>query len=216
MSRQPANYISISRTHTSIKETYIIDPTIDVPAFLIPPLKEDETEETRMNLSLEATHGSINATVRLVEGEGGIERKRKRVTIAMKSEHGGITAQILDTPTRPPFHIQLQSSNGDIRLHIPRTFHGPITISIKHGSLRFSESLEESLISFGEMDGVCTGFIGDFSALSGKEAQSWDGDEIYVEAKHGHVRVLFDDDDNEGERDGTGKLSFFWKRLFRQ
>ncbi|KAF8991871.1 hypothetical protein BDQ17DRAFT_1370174 [Cyathus striatus] len=174
---RPANYISISRMQ-SIKEA--------------------------MNLRLEATHGSINAIVRIVEGEGGFARKRKRVTMMMNSERGGITAQIMDTQTRPPFHIHLKSANGDIRLHIPRSYHGPIAVSITRGSLR-------SLTNFSEVDGVRTGFIGDVSAVSEKGTQSWDGDEIYVEAKHGHVRVLFDDD--EDERDSTGKLSF-WNWLF--
>ncbi|KAF8997721.1 hypothetical protein BDQ17DRAFT_1248301, partial [Cyathus striatus] len=206
----PTNYVSISRTHSNIRETYTLDPTLYIPTFLLPPLAKDETEETRKNLKLEVAHGCVNAKVKLVESDEGNERKRKRVTMAMKSEHGGISAKIMGPPTRPPFHIHLKSTNGDIRLHIPRNFHGPITVSLKHGSLKFSESLSRGLTTFGDVNGTRTGFIGDFSAASVR-GKPWDGDEINVEARHGCVRVQFDDD--EGGRVVSGKPSFL-NRVF--
>ncbi|KAF8997725.1 hypothetical protein BDQ17DRAFT_1362913 [Cyathus striatus] len=100
--RRPSNHLSISRTHTDIKESYTIDPTLDIPAFLLPPLGKDETDETRNNLRLETTHGTISANVKLVGGEAQSEKKGKRVTMVMKSEHGGVTAKIVRFLS-PPF-----------------------------------------------------------------------------------------------------------------
>ena len=92
------NYVSITRTHSSVKETFIIDPSLFIPAFLRPPLTSGETEETRKNLKLESTHGNINADVTLV-GNTNTEihslQRNNRVKMLLRSTHGGVTAKIV-------------------------------------------------------------------------------------------------------------------------
>lgn len=96
-----ANYVSITRTHSSVKETLIIDPSLFIPPFLRPPLTSGETEETRRNLTLESTHGNVNADITLVENtntETHSSQRNNRVKMLMRSIHGGITAKIVSLP----------------------------------------------------------------------------------------------------------------------
>ena len=95
------NYVSITRTHSSVKETLIIDPLLFIPPFLRPPLTSGETEETRNNLRLESTHGHVIADVTLVENsntETQPSQSKNRVKMLMRSTHGGVTAKIVSLP----------------------------------------------------------------------------------------------------------------------
>ena len=95
------NYVSITRTQSSVRETLIIDPSIFIPPFLRPPLTSGETEETRKNLRLESTHGHVNADVTLVDNpntEIHSSQRNRRVKMLMRSVHGGVTAKIVSIP----------------------------------------------------------------------------------------------------------------------
>jgi len=190
------NYVSISRLHSSVKETLIIDPSVFVPPSLRPPLLPGETEETRQNLRLESTHGDVYADVTLVDNseiplELASQQRNKRVIMSMQSTHGAITAKIHGSPNRTSFVLRAQSSNGNIFLHIPPTFQGPIIISYRHGSVTFSDRVDQNLTTFGEADNTRRCFLGDFS--------EWDdacgGDEIIIDLRHGNVKIHYDDDE---------------------
>jgi len=189
------NYVSISRLHSSIKETLTIDPSVVVPPFLRPPLLPGETEDTRQNLRLESTHGDVYADVTLVENsENPLEitspQRNKRVIMSMETTHGAVTAKIHGPPNRTSFFLRAQSSYGNIFLHIPPTFQGPITISHRHGSVRLSDRVDQNLTTFGEVDNTRRCFLGDFS--------EWDdsccGDELVIDVRHGNVNIHYDDD----------------------
>ncbi|PPR05487.1 hypothetical protein CVT26_009054 [Gymnopilus dilepis] len=193
------NFVSISRVHHSVKETLILDPSLFVPIFLRPPLLPDETEETRKNLRLESTHGHVYADVTLIPARddsadaAGSSKRNKRVVMHMKSTHGGITAKIHGRPGRSSFVLHAQALNGEIRLHIPSTFHGPVIVSHRHGFVRFSEAISRNLTTFGEVDSTRRCFLGDFSRWS-EAGDGWTGDELVVEVRHGNVKIHYDDD----------------------
>ncbi|KIM38434.1 hypothetical protein M413DRAFT_447885 [Hebeloma cylindrosporum] len=111
----------------------------------------------------------------------------------MKSTHGGITAKIHGPPNRTPFVVHAQSVNGDVRLHIPRTFHGPVIISHRHGLVRFSDSINRNLTTFGKVDNTRRCFLGDFSRWT-ESARGWEGDELVIDVRHGNVKIHYDDD----------------------
>ncbi|KAF8157121.1 hypothetical protein B0H34DRAFT_798433 [Crassisporium funariophilum] len=190
------NYVSIARTQTSVKETLIIDPSLFVPLFLRPPLSSGETEETRQNLKLESTHGHVIADVTLVENtDAGSQssKRNRRVMMQLKSTHGGITAKIHGSPDRPSFVLDAHSVNGDIRIHIPNTFHGPVIVTHRHGSVRFSDAINRNLTTFGEVNSTRRCFLGDFSRWTDANG-GWIGDELDVNVRHGNVKIHYDDD----------------------
>lgn len=89
MGIKPTNYIYISRVHSSIKESVLLDPGLYIPPFLRPALRPSEREDDRKNLRLESTHGGVYADVGIVPGGKG------RAKLWMKSMHGGVTAKIV-------------------------------------------------------------------------------------------------------------------------
>jgi len=189
------NYVSITRTHSSVRETLIIDPSLFIPPFLRPPLTSGEKEETRKNLRLESTHGHVYADVTLVENTNTdihSSQRNNRVTMLMRSTHGGITAKIHGQHDRPSFSLYAQSINGEMRLHLPRNFHGPIFVTYRHGFVKFSDAISQHLTTFGEADNTRRCFLGDFSQWT--DNTTWTGDELTVEVKHGNVKIHYDDD----------------------
>lgn len=86
----------------------------------------------------------------------------------------------------------INSTNGNINLSIPSSFHGPIIVAHKHGSVKFSDEIDRHLTSFGEAGGIRHSFVGDFSTWG--EDGEWPCDEIQVDARHGGVRIQYDDD----------------------
>jgi len=189
------NHVSITRTHSSVRETLIVDPSLFVPLFLRPQLSSGETEETRKNLKLESTHGHVNADITLVENTNTEipVSKNSRVKMQMRSTHGGIIAKIHGQSNRASFVLHAQSINGEMRLHIPRNFQGPIIVTYRHGSLRFSDAISRNLTLFGEVDNTRRCFLGDFSQWS-DAGEGWTGDELIADVKHGNVKIHYDDD----------------------
>jgi len=186
----PTNFLSVTRLHESLRENVTIDPTLYVPAFLLPPLSPDETLEARKHLRLESTHGSISAHVKIVPNFGD---EKCKVRMFMRSTHGGISARIHGQEPRYPFQLIAHSANGNITLRLPRSFQGPIMISLRHGSVKFSDGINQSLTTFGEANYVRHCFVGDFSRWADSR-NDWNGDEIVIEAKHGGVRIQYEDD----------------------
>ncbi|KAJ3563674.1 hypothetical protein NP233_g8788 [Leucocoprinus birnbaumii] len=186
----PTNYISITRVHDSVKETVTLDPMLYVPPLLLPPLSQDEVPGDRRHLRFESTHGSINATVKIVPCFGPGKCK---IRMFMRSTHGGISARILGKEPRHPFQLIANSANGNIVLRLPRSFQGPIMISLRHGSVKFSDEINQRLTTFGEANGVRHCFVGDFSSWADSR-KDWAGDEVVIEAKHGGVKIHYEDE----------------------
>lgn len=62
-----------------------------------------------------------------------------------------------------------------------------------HGSVRFSDSINRNLTTFGDVDNTRRCFLGDFSQWS-DTGEEWTGDELTVDVKHGNVKIHCDDD----------------------
>ena len=100
---RPTNFLSISRTSNSIEDTWVIDPTLQISAALLPPL---EGNETRKNAKIESTHGSIDAHVWIAPGTTTPEGAREQSTLYFKSQHGSVRAKVVSTASttlRPAF-----------------------------------------------------------------------------------------------------------------
>ncbi|GLB38964.1 hypothetical protein LshimejAT787_0601260 [Lyophyllum shimeji] len=209
---KPSNYISIHRSNGSVKSAWVLDPSLTIPASLLPPLSPEETEETRRNFNLKATNGTIEADISFAPYDYTRESKqatRKRATLYINGSNGSITTK-LHTPSAPrlPFYLNIFAQNGAVQLHIPRSFHGLLVIKAANGSTKFSPETTVHLTTFSEVDRTRRCFIGDYSELT--DGEEWQGDEVVVEARNGGVKVQYDDEVLEkGER-----KSGFFGRLF--
>ncbi|KAJ7624308.1 hypothetical protein DFH06DRAFT_1230147 [Mycena polygramma] len=185
---KPTNYLSLSRGNGSIKGTYVIDPRVNVPQFLLPPLAADETEATRRNVFLHTSNGSIDVDLFVVGEATG----KEKVDMLVKSSNGSITVKLHAAPTpRPPVHLKASSSNGTITLHLPHSFRGPLTLRTRNGSIRFSGTLATNTTTFSEAGGVRRCFVGEFADWA-ERPEGWAGDEVNLESSNGSVRVQYD------------------------
>lgn len=85
------------------------------------------------------------------------------------------------------------SSSENIEVCVPRSFHGPIIATLRNGSLKFSDAVNQDRTFLNEVDKTIRCFIGDFSEYTEKRDQ-WAGDDIVIEAVHGGVKIRYDDD----------------------
>lgn len=90
--------------------------------------------------------------------------------------------------------ISAASHNGNVTIHIPRTFHGPVTATSKTGQVQFSAPIKEQLTIFSEVKGSHKCFIGDPRLYLKKEGKNWEADELVVESKNSTVKIQFDDE----------------------
>ncbi|KAJ6454717.1 hypothetical protein C8R47DRAFT_1166884 [Mycena vitilis] len=197
---KPTNYLSLSRGNESIKGTYVIDPRVALPPFLLPPLAPHESEATRRNVFLHTSNGSIDVDLFVVRGavasESGAEGKKegegKEVDMLVKSSNGSITVKLHAPPApRPPLHLTATSSNGTLTLHLPHSFRGPLTLRTRNGSVRIVRALEGATTTVSEAGGVRRCFVGEFADWA-ERPEGWTGDEVTLESANGSIRVQYD------------------------
>ncbi|KAJ7624256.1 hypothetical protein DFH06DRAFT_1445927, partial [Mycena polygramma] len=198
------NFLSLNRDNESIKGTYAIDPSVKVPEFLLPPLAAGETEATRPNVYLHTTNGSIDVNVFLV----GCGDAKRRVDIVLESSNGSISVKLHDAHahTRPPINLKARSVSGNITLHIPHSFRGPLTFTSHNGALRFPGALAGHVTTFGDADHMQRCFVGDFADWA-QQPEGWMCDEIDVKTENGAVKVQYD-----GAEMGTGTAGLVGKK----
>ncbi|KAJ7751539.1 hypothetical protein DFH07DRAFT_922056 [Mycena maculata] len=211
---KPTNFLSLSRSNASIQGTYVIDPRINIPPFLQPPLAPDETEATRRNVFVETSFGGhIDVELFVVGGEAVDSEHRQRVEMLLKSSNAGITAKLHAPGSRPSIRLTAHSYYGHITLAIPRSFRGPVTVTTRFGSLKFAGDLAGAVTTLGEADGTHRCFVGELGDDWADAADGWAGDEIRVEATHRGVRLLYDTDAGAGGHDNGWGKGLFGKLL---
>ena len=91
-SSKTINYVSGYRRIGSLEGKYVIDPTMQIPSALLPPLASGEAEEERKHLCLETKTGSIHADVTLVDRPSSTKalvHKSGRVMMEAKTAASG-------------------------------------------------------------------------------------------------------------------------------
>lgn len=84
------------RNNSSIKDTFTIDPALQIPLNFLAPLSESETEEDRKNLKLLTRNGPINVDIYLLTKDQGITSK-KPTTIDITVYNGQLSARLVCT-----------------------------------------------------------------------------------------------------------------------
>ncbi|KAJ7793178.1 hypothetical protein B0H14DRAFT_2927609 [Mycena olivaceomarginata] len=188
---KPTNFLFVEREHpfTAIGGTYVIDPRIKIPQSMLPPLAAGETEATRQNVFLHATNGSIDVNL-FVLGDADTRRSLK---MFLKCKHGGIIAKLHAASTaRPPIYF-IAKATSYMRLHLPRTFRGPVTVrnTSVQSSLRISEHLQAGMTPLSEANGTWRYFVGTLEGWT--DEGEWAGDEVRLEnSGGGNVTLQYD------------------------
>jgi hypothetical protein len=102
----------------------------------------------------------------------------------------------------------LQACDGSVSLTLPRTFNGPLNITIKDGATHFSPEITAAVTTFSEVKTRKKYFVGDYSAW--RDGDAWLGDEAVLDVHDGSVTIQFDDEPVPERPRG------FWAKLFRQ
>ncbi|KDQ59721.1 hypothetical protein JAAARDRAFT_56692 [Jaapia argillacea MUCL 33604] len=209
---KPTNFLYITRTNSSIKDSYVIDPNLRIPEAILPPLEEGEM---RKNVKLGSTHNAIYADLWIVGSEAPTSSSNtsslvKRTTIEVTSKNGYCSVK-LHNSSPYPFHLECKSHTGSIKILLPQNFQGPLTALSDYGSVTFSKAVSRQLIVFSEVNNKRFCFVGDYEQSGwGENPDAWVGDEVHVESSYGSVKVSFVDE--EPDVDSRGWLSrwFDW------
>jgi len=224
---KPVNYISIIRQNNPIKENFIINPTLQIPASLLIPLEDGQTEEDRKNLKLESSNSYIETDIWLVgddqrDQEINLDNKgvpkKKRTTLDLSSSNSRVVVKMYTYTgpgvTRSPFHLRATSRNSYVTIHLPRSFQGLLTMSSERGSFKLSDELSEHVTTFNEVNDTRRCFVGDFAASGWAEAEAegvegWTGDEVFASSQYDKVTVQYVD---EGKKPSQGSkiARAFW------
>lgn len=96
---KPTNYLYLFNEHSPVKGEYVIDPCMNIPTSLLPPLSPEESEADRKNLCVHSKNGSVNADIWLPGAQDAplLDSKTpaKRTTLDLGSENGSVTARVV-------------------------------------------------------------------------------------------------------------------------
>ncbi|KAF8129644.1 hypothetical protein K438DRAFT_1789054 [Mycena galopus ATCC 62051] len=176
---KPTNFLFVKRDKGSIWGTYVIDPCIKIPQSMLPPLAAGETEAMRHNLLLHTSYGNIDIDL-FVLGDADTTRS---LSMVLKCEDGSITAKFQKNTTSVGL--------GNITLHLPRTFRGPVTVrnTSEWAAIHISEPLTASMMPLSEVNGTWRYFVGTLDGWT--DEGEWAGDEMHLEST-GDVRLHYD------------------------
>ncbi|KAG8958408.1 hypothetical protein FRC03_009176 [Tulasnella sp. 419] len=173
--KNAVNYLYIvQRKHSSISGNWTVCPSLPVPW---PYQLRGE------NLRLEAS-SFVAAKVDLV-GEG-------KARIGIESRHNGVYAEVRERG-KQKFRLRAYACQ-DVRIRIPRDFAGPVKLYHRHGyaSTSYSPDIYSNFRLLDSTEKETTGWIG-----AGYEQQSllgWEGDELIVWSKKGHISLFYGDE----------------------
>lgn len=216
---QPTNFVYMDVPNNKIRGSYNIDPTMSIPASLLPPKVAALPESERKNLHLFSKNGSVEADVMVRSANEERDAKRqKRATLAAGSSNGSVNLRVRRAegdiifgkgPT--PVQISAASRNGTVRVSLPPGFTGPMMLTTHNGSIKLSPTISARISTDTHDKHTKRCFVGDMSLYDG---DGWYGDELVVEANNGSVWVNETDESQDIECTGKGKGKGLFSKLF--
>jgi len=201
---KPTNFLSLILKDKPIRGCYVIDPQMEIPPNLLPPLNSGETDQERKNLYLRTKDGSIDADIWLIGQEEATPRSGRRTTLSLSSADGSITAKVNAVKVVAPFLLDIYSRDGRVTVLLPRSFHGSLLLTTRH-STKLSDDLLQQSTMLSTVEHTRRYFVGDVShRLFGND---WNGDELKVVSRDGRIMIRYKD---EAE---LPKIGFF-SRIF--
>ncbi|KAJ7251049.1 hypothetical protein C8J57DRAFT_1723327 [Mycena rebaudengoi] len=201
-STRAGNNISINRAFGALKGMrFIVDPNIRLPKSLLPPQPLTVFTKLQLNLRLTVDFGAIDAEVDVLpfaaaplphgdanpvsELDDVDPRLKKNVHLKASTTTGNITLRVNAPPTTP-ITLHVETTFGRVRVYLPRTTHGPLTLSSSLRAARLSPALRRVCTPLREEGLKTNWFVGDIGAWS---AKSEVGDEVRIESDFGNIWV---------------------------
>ena len=170
--------------------------TIAVPPFQ-PPIP-GHYEDERGNCLVTTSNGKIDVQVTVIQqsldrDHQSSSNSSKYVKLQMSTTNGGVRAEIIAAETLPqrrPLYVTLRTTNGTIRLRLPRTFQGLVISELPQRGLfrlTFAREVEEEVTMISETKF----FVGDVAAYASEGLGEMSGrfDVARVGTTNGNVHV---------------------------
>jgi len=174
-----SNGIALSQTNKSIKGTWVIDTRLTVPSALS---SSSSSGSANYNLSLSTKNGSIKADVALISGAPD------RATMLLHGYNGSIKFNLIRRINDQPFKVILESWNGSLTIHLPRSFVGPIRHDSK-SKKTFSDEMNPRVRVISDK---CS-FHGSWEEARFVDFESWKGDEVDAKTHNGSIKFAYYD-----------------------
>ncbi|KAG1811829.1 uncharacterized protein BJ212DRAFT_1277475, partial [Suillus subaureus] len=200
----PTNFLSLILKDKPIRDCYVIDPLMQIPFSLLPPLNTGETDQDRKNLYLRTRDGSIDADIWLIGQEEAAPKNGRRTTLSLSSNDGSVTAKINTVKVVAPFLLDIYARDGQVTVLLPRSFHGSLLLTSRQ-SVKLSDNLLQRSITLSTVEHTRRYFVGDIPHRLFDN--NWDGDELKVVSRDGRIIIRYRD---EAELPKTG----FFSRIF--
>jgi len=190
--QKATNFVFVEMANSKVRGSYHIDPSLSIPAALLPPSVAALPEFQRKNIHLFSKNGSVESDVLFSSSNEERDAKRaKRATLAAGSANGSVTIRVRRQAVGAikrvtPIQISVASRNGSVRVSVPADFVGPMTITSHNGSIKLSQGLTARCATNTHEKHTKRCFIGDMSLYEGDE---WYGDELNIESNNGSVTV---------------------------
>ncbi len=171
----PSNFVFVQRRNETLKCTYVIDPTLNIPEGMLPMLKR---RQERKNLHLDTRKGNVKADIHLVGPGVPVQRQysdrgvwqQSPTSVSITTRKGLISAEIVRLPghrmfqhtthcyaktsgSNHPFNLYSSARKGSISLALPREFRGLLLINTRKGWINFSSAFDANLSTSSEVKG---------------------------------------------------------------
>ncbi|KAG8982910.1 hypothetical protein FRB94_007704 [Tulasnella sp. JGI-2019a] len=167
----------------SIMGLWSVDP--NMPAFTqsddaLPP-EPNEGD----NVHLESYHGSILANLNLVSDD-----ERPTVSVIRASSHYGVVTIKIRERLNQRFHLNATSHDGDVSIHLPTDFDGPITWSNgTEGTTIFSPEIQRHLAYHSLESNGGKAFLTRRGVST--DAEESRGDAAMLGSQNGQIRISY-------------------------
>ena len=95
---KPSNFINLNRANESIKGSWLIDPSLSIPPFLLSP---PHTEGARSNLFLGSKNGAIDAEIFLMPTSYSNKNASNVILIQTQSDNGSVKTRLVSLIVNP-------------------------------------------------------------------------------------------------------------------
>ncbi|KAF8601061.1 hypothetical protein BDV93DRAFT_251291 [Ceratobasidium sp. AG-I] len=125
------------------------------------PPKPLLNEGVMPNVMLISKNGSVQGDVNVVSGDGAI---RQAVVVA-ESLDGSVKLNV-DASPEQPLRIFAISMDGSVRVKIPPTFEGAISLTALDGTVHISDGVKARLMTFSQTNKSVRCYLGDWQAAN--------------------------------------------------